>query len=113
MAGFVASGLLRGEHPQLDWETVLAAPENQRPFLVDVRTPEEVAKGGLPGAVNIPVDELRARLAEFPRDRPIAVFCQGGQRAYFATRVLLQKGFDAANVGGGYLTYQLHRGAGV
>ena len=107
MAGFVASGLLRGDHPQMDVEVVLSAPDGQRPFLVDVRTPEEFGKGSIPGAVNIPVDELRARVNEFPRDREIAVYCQVGQRGYFATRTLQQKGFKAANIGGGYLTFKL------
>ena len=59
MAGFVAAGLLRGEHPQADVEAVLAAPEDRRPFLLDVRTAEEYAGGHIPGAVNIPVDDLR------------------------------------------------------
>ena len=107
MAGFVASGLLRGDHPQVDVETILSAPDSQRPFLVDVRTPQEFAKGSIPGAKNIPVDELRNRLNEFPRDREIAVYCQVGQRGYFATRILQQKGFKAANIGGGYMTYKL------
>ena len=107
MAGFVASGMLRGDHPQVDVEAVLSAPASQRPFVLDVRTPQEFAKGYIPGAVNIPVDELRSRLNELPHDKEIAVYCQVGQRGYFATRVLLQKGFTAANIGGGYMTYQL------
>ena len=65
----------------------------ERPFLVDVRTPQEFAPGHIPGAVNIPVDDLRSRLAELPRDREIAVYCQVGQRGYLATRILLQAGF--------------------
>ena len=69
MAGFVAGGLLRGDHPQVDVEAVLAAPPGERPFLVDVRTPEEFAGGHIPGAMNIPVDDLRSRLGELPRDR--------------------------------------------
>ena len=109
MAGFVASGLLRGEHPQLDVEDVLDGPEDQRPYLLDVRAPDEFARGHIPGAVNIPVDELRGRLNELPRDRRIAAYCQVGQRGYVATRVLLQAGFSAANIGGGYKTYRLHR----
>lgn len=107
MAGFVAGGLLRGEHPQRDVEEVLAPPADQRPFLLDVRTPQEFAGGHLPGAVNIPVDELRSRLGELPRGQEIAAYCQVGQRGYLATRILMQAGFSAANVGGGYKTYRL------
>ncbi|MGE0608284.1 MAG: FAD-dependent oxidoreductase [Pirellulales bacterium] len=107
MAGFVASGLLRGDHPQVDVEGVLAATENQRPLMLDVRTSREFTEGSIPGAVNIPVDELRSRLGEIPRDREIAAFCQVGQRGYLATRILRQSGFSAANIGGGYKTYKM------
>lgn len=107
MAGFVAGGLLRGDHPQVDVEVVLAAPAEDRPFLLDVRTPQEFAAGHMPGAVNIPVYELRTRLGELPRNHRIAAYCQVGQRGYIATRILRQAGFDAANVGGGYTTYLL------
>ncbi len=107
MAGFVAAGLLRGDHPQLDLETVLAAPPEQRPLLVDVRTPQEFSQSHIPGALNIPVDDLRSRLGELPRDRQIAIYCQVGQRGYLATRILKQAGFSAANIGGGYKTYRL------
>jgi NADPH-dependent 2,4-dienoyl-CoA reductase/sulfur reductase-like enzyme/rhodanese-related sulfurtransferase len=107
MAGFVAGGLLRGDHPQVDLEAVLAAAAGESPYLVDVRTPQEYADGHIPGAINIPVDDLRSRLGEIPRDRQIAVYCQVGQRGYLATRILHQTGFDAVNVGGGYKTYRL------
>lgn len=108
MAGFVAAGLVRDDHPQIDVEFVLA----QDPYLVDVRTPEEFSGGHLPNAVNIPVDDLRARIGEIPTDRQIAVYCQVGQRGYLATRILRQRGFNAVNVGGGYKTYRLHLPAG-
>ena len=107
MAGFVAGGLLRGDHPQVDVEAVLAAPADQRPLVVDVRTEQEFAAGHLPNAVNVPVDNLRSRLDELPRGREIAAYCQVGQRGYLATRVLRQAGFSAANIGGGYKTYRL------
>jgi rhodanese-related sulfurtransferase len=107
MAGFVAGGMLRGEHPQVDVEAVLAAPADQRPFVVDVRTTQEFSAGHIPGAVNLPVDDLRTRLEEIPRDREIAVYCQVGQRGYLATRILRQNGFFASNIGGGYKTYRL------
>jgi NADPH-dependent 2,4-dienoyl-CoA reductase/sulfur reductase-like enzyme/rhodanese-related sulfurtransferase len=108
MAGFVASGLLRGDHPQVDVEAVIAAPAATQPFLLDVRTPQEFASGHIAGALNIPVDDLRSRLEELPRDRQIAAYCQVGQRGYLATRILLQAGYSAVNVGGGYKTYKLN-----
>ena len=107
MAGFVAAGLLRGDHPQIDVAALLETPVAERPYLLDVRTPEEFAAGQLPNAVNIPIDELRARVEELPRNRGIAAYCQVGQRGYLATRILRQSGFAAVNVGGGYKTYQL------
>lgn len=107
MAGFVAGGLLRGDHPQVDVEEVLATPDTERPYLLDVRTPQEFSAGHIPGAVNIPVDELRSRLDELPRDRKIAAYCQVGQRGYLATRILLQAGLSVVNIGGGYKTFKL------
>ena len=107
MAGFVAAGLLRGDHPQADWEAVAAAAD--MPLLLDVRTPSEYAGGHIDGAVNVPVDDLRGRLRELPKDRPVVAYCQVGQRGYIATRVLVQAGFDARNLGGGYKTYLLHQ----
>ncbi len=105
MAGFVAAGLVRGDHPQTDWGAVAAAPGSA--FLLDVRTATEFAAGHIPGAVNVPVDELRARLSEVPRDRPVVTYCQVGQRGYLATRILLSAGYKVSNLGGGYKTYAL------
>lgn len=101
MAGFVAAGLLRGDHPQVDADAV---SDGDR-VLLDVRTPGEYAAGHIPGAVNVPVDELRGRLGELPRDREVAAYCQVGQRGYLATRILRHAGFRASNVGGGYKSY--------
>jgi NADPH-dependent 2,4-dienoyl-CoA reductase/sulfur reductase-like enzyme/rhodanese-related sulfurtransferase len=111
MAGFVAAGLIRGDHPQANMATALDGPPDDRTLLLDVRTPKEHAEGHLPGAVNIPVDDLRGRLGELPRDRRILAYCQVGMRGYIATRILLQKGFDVANLGGGYKTSMLLRSA--
>jgi len=108
MAGFVAAGLLTGIHPQVDIETVLAPSNGRGPLLLDVRTREEHARGNIPNSVNIPIDELRGRLDELPRDRKVAVYCQVGQRGYLATRILLQSGRQAVNLSGGFKTYQLH-----
>lgn len=102
MLGFVAAGLLRGDHPQ-----ATVADLGRGEFLLDVRTPTEFAAGHIPGAVNVPIDELRDRLAEVPRDCPVVAYCQVGQRGYLATRVLMQRGFDVRNLAGGYKTYRL------
>jgi rhodanese-related sulfurtransferase len=105
MAGFVAAGLLRGDHPQADVDAVLAQPPEQRGLLLDVRTPQEYEAGHVPGAINLPVDDLRSRLNELPRDGKITVYCQVGQRGYLAARILMQAGYDVANLSGGYSTY--------
>ena len=113
MAGFVAAGLLRGDHPQVDVESILKLPVEQRPMLLDVRTSQEFSQGQIPGAINISVDELRDQLGELPRNRPIAIYCQVGQRGFIATRILMQRGFDVVNIGGGYKTYRLFAGQGT
>ncbi|WP_231961887.1 rhodanese-like domain-containing protein [Symmachiella dynata] len=107
MAGFVAAGLLRGDHPQIDVATLMEQSPEERPLLLDVRTAEEYAAGHFLDAVNISIDELRSRLDELPTDRRIATYCQVGQRGYLATRVLLQAGYDVVNVSGGYKTFRL------
>lgn len=111
MAGFVAAGLLRGEHPQVDVATLLSPSESEGPLLLDVRSPQEFAKGSIPNAINIPIDELRDRWQELPKDRAIAAYCQVGQRGYLATRLLRQKGLQVSNVGGGYKAYLLETAA--
>ena len=72
-------------------------------FLLDVRNPPELAVETVPGALNIPLPQLRARLGELPRDREIQVICRSAVRAYYATRILLQNGFKARNISGGML----------
>jgi NADPH-dependent 2,4-dienoyl-CoA reductase/sulfur reductase-like enzyme/rhodanese-related sulfurtransferase len=111
MAGFVAGGLLRGDHPQVSAEQLSGAGldggTGRPPVVLDVRTSEEFAAGHLPDAVNIPVDELRSRLAELPHDRPLVAYCQVGQRGYLAVRLLREAGYQAMNLSGGFKTYQL------
>jgi NADPH-dependent 2,4-dienoyl-CoA reductase/sulfur reductase-like enzyme/rhodanese-related sulfurtransferase len=97
-AGMVAADVLRGDMPISHWGSADNA------LLLDVREPVELALESAPGAVNIPMGQLRARLGELPRDREIHVICRSGQRAYYATRVLLQKGFKARNLAGGMLS---------
>lgn len=82
-------------------------------FLLDVREPAEVAGGTIPGAVNIPLGDLRDRLGELPQDRPIVVFCKVGQRGYFAERILVQRGYNVFNLSGGYTTWLAYKKAGL
>ena len=100
-AGMVGANVLRGDMPIGHWDATDGA------FLLDVRHPEELAVEQLPGVVNIPVDELRGRLDELPRDRDIFVICRSGQRAYYATRILMQNGFTARTVAGGMLSHEI------
>jgi len=107
MAGFVAAGLLRDDHPQIDVASLMATPPAERPLLLDVRTADEHSAGHIPDSINIPVDELRSRINELPKHQEIAAYCQVGQRGYLATRILKQSGFTALNISGGYKTYKL------
>jgi NADPH-dependent 2,4-dienoyl-CoA reductase/sulfur reductase-like enzyme/rhodanese-related sulfurtransferase len=97
-AGMVAANILRGDMPVCHWGSVAGG------FLLDVRNPPELVVESVPGAINIPLPELRARLDELPRDREILVICRSAQRAYYATRILLQNGFKARNISGGMLS---------
>lgn len=96
-AGMVAANALRGDMPMSHWSNV----DGQ--FMLDVRNPPELEVESIPGAVNIPLRQLRAHLDELPRDREILVFCRTGSRSYNATRILLQHGFNARNISGGML----------
>jgi NADPH-dependent 2,4-dienoyl-CoA reductase/sulfur reductase-like enzyme/rhodanese-related sulfurtransferase len=96
-AGMVAADILRGDMPISHWSSVNGG------FILDVRNPPELAAESVPGAVNIPLPQLRARLGELPRDREILILCRSAQRAYYATRILLQNGFKARNISGGML----------
>ncbi len=97
-AGMVAADVLRDDMPLAHWTSV----DGQ--FLLDVRNPPEIAAEPVEGAVNIPLPQLRARLGELPRDREILVICRSAQRAYYATRILLQNGFKARNLSGGMMS---------
>jgi len=94
----VAADVLIGDMPLSHWA------EAKDHFLLDVREPVELAVESVPEAVNIPLGQLRARLGELPRDHEIHVICRSGQRAYYATRILLQHGFNAKIISGGMLS---------
>jgi NADPH-dependent 2,4-dienoyl-CoA reductase/sulfur reductase-like enzyme/rhodanese-related sulfurtransferase len=97
-AGMVAANVLNGDMPLIHWEAI------GNGFVLDVRNPEELTASPVEGAVNIPLPQLRSRLTELPKDKEILVLCRSAQRAYNATRILLQNGFKARNISGGMLT---------
>lgn len=103
MLGYVAENTATGTTRTLQWHE-LAAVQAHGATLVDVRTPTEHAAGAIPGAVNIPLDELRARHDELPSGA-VVVHCQVGQRGHIAARILSQLGHDVENLDGGYRTW--------
>jgi rhodanese-related sulfurtransferase len=107
LAGMIASNVLRGDHPVAHWRDGL--PEDV--FLLDVREPHEHAEQRVPGSVNIPIGELRQRLHELPEAAELWVYCAAGQRAYYATRALLQRGHRVKNLSGGIQTWRAVRAA--
>ncbi len=104
MLGFTAANILNGDMKDFYCED-LAGLDFDKVFLLDCRTPAEFAMGTIPGAVNIPLDELRNRLEELPKDKPVYEFCQVGLRGYIAYRILSQNGFEVYNLSGGYKSY--------
>ena len=101
-AGMIASNALRGDNPLADWGQL----GSDGVCLLDVRDPDEFEEGHIPGAVNLPLNEIRNRMEELPRDREISIYCGVGQRAYYAARILLQNGYHAKNLAGGIRTYK-------
>lgn len=103
MAGFVGSNILRGLVTSVTYDQTEAIGNS---LFLDVRTNEEFKKGGIPQSIHIPLDELRQRIHELPKDRHLIVTCRTGIRSYAAVRILKQSGFeDLSNLSGGYITY--------
>jgi len=108
MAGFVAENILRGVLKVAYWKGINAAEDGD--LLIDVRTEKEYNDGTIKGAVNIPVDELRNRLEEIPKDKKVYIFCQIGLRGYLAQRILVQNSYDnVLNISGGYFLWNAIR----
>lgn len=106
IAGYVAESIISGNAKPVYWRD-LRDIRLEHEFLLDVRTPDEFSLGSLPGAVNIPLDEIRDRIDEIPRDKPIYVFCAIGLRGYLAYRILAQRGYDKVhNLSGGLKIYK-------
>ncbi len=106
IAGFVAENILKGKVKIATWRNLINYQQNDF-ILVDVRTHDEFQLGTIEGAINIPLDDIRQRLNEFPKNKKILIFCGVGLRGYLACRILSQLGFeDIYNLSGGYKTYE-------
>ncbi len=101
LAGMIAANVLRGDVDIVHWEKL----DSDRVFLLDVRDPIELKKGCVEGAVNIPLNDLRQRMGEVPKDQEIWSYCFVGQRSYYAARMLSQYGYDIKSISGGYKTF--------
>ena len=106
MLGFVAENIVSGKLKQFFWHDVEILPRDGSVFLLDTRTPFEVMQGKIDGFVNIPLDSLRQRINEIPKDRPIYVHCHSGLRSYLACRILAGNGYDCYNLAGGWRLYE-------
>nr|WP_279161801.1 FAD-dependent oxidoreductase [Plesiomonas shigelloides] len=103
-AAFVATNQLKGDVPVCHPADILNPTAEQ--FLLDVRNPAELTNiGAIPGAMNIPVDDLRQRLHELPQDKEILVICQSGLRGTVACRILQHHGLRCRNLSGGYIQF--------
>lgn len=104
MAGYVASNMIDEEVETVQWNEIDQIIE-QGGLLIDVREPNERENGYIKGSINIPLGLIRTRMDEIPKDKPIYVTCQVGLRGYVATRILMNNGYKAINLDGGWKTY--------
>ena len=107
MAGFIMENVITGKISHFHYEDIESLMQDKNSFFLDTRTPFEYARGHAEGFVNIPVDDLRERLSEVPKDKKIYVMCQSGLRSYLASRILICNGYDAVNYAGGYRFYSM------
>lgn len=108
MAGYTAENVINGL-TEVFVPGDLSGRNRDTTILVDVRSELEHANGHIEGSINLPVDELRARLDELDLSKEIWVYCQVGLRGYTASRILMQKGFKVKNLTGGFKTYQISK----
>lgn len=109
MAGYAALNLIEGVSESIQWYE-LESKQEEGYLLLDVRNEGELEKNGrLKGALNIPLDQLRERLSEVPKDKPIIVSCHSGLRSYIAERILKQNEYKAKNLDGAFALYSTVR----
>lgn len=107
MAGFMIENIVTGKIKQFHYDEIDKLPRDGSVTLLDTRTTFEYGRGQVHGFINIPVDELRKRIAEIPENKPVYVMCHSGLRSYIACRILMQNGYDCYNFSGGYGFYSM------
>lgn len=106
MLGFVAENIITGKMKQFFWNDVEKLPRDGSVTLLDVRTVTEVKRGRIDGFINIPLDSLRERIEEIPKDKPVYLHCHSGLRSYIALCILKGNGYDCFNLAGGWRLYE-------
>lgn len=106
MLGFVAENIITGKMKQFFWNDVEKLPRDGSVTLLDVRTVTEVKRGRIEGFINIPLDSLRERINEIPKDKPVYLHCHSGLRSYIALCILKGNGYDCFNLAGGWRLYE-------
>ena len=106
MLGFVAENVVSGKVKQFFWHDVENLPRDGSVTLLDTRTLLEVGRGKIEGFMHIPVDSLRSRIHELPKNKPVYVHCHSGLRSYIACRILSGYGFECYNLAGGWRLYE-------
>ncbi len=106
IAGFVASNILKGDMEVVFWDDI-AKIDPKKTTLLDIRTDLEMSLGKLPNSIHISLESLRDKITEIPAGKEVIVYCQAGQRGYYAARVLMQNGFKVKNLSGGYKAYKI------
>ena len=109
MAGYAIENVLTGKVKNFHWHEVDDLPRDGSVTLLDVREPCEAMRGRVEGFANIPLDSLRERMGELDPSKPVYLHCHSGMRSYIAARILMQNGFDAYNLSGGYRLYSAVR----
>ena len=107
MIGFAIDNILTGKVKQFHYSDVEALKKDGSVQLIDLRTDLEYESGTIPGFKNIPLDDLRSRMHELDKSKPVYVTCQIGLRGYVGSRILTQNGFDVYNLSGGYRQYNM------
>ena len=105
MAGFVIENVRSGLVKQFFWDQLDDVVSNKDVTVVDLRTDAEYAESHIDGVMHIPLDDLRSRMGEIDRSRPVYIFCHSGLRSYIGYRILVQNGFDCCHLAGGFRLY--------